>query len=402
MNLREQRNQILVEMRQIIDTAEAENRNLTEDEQSKYDVLMAQADDLASRIERQQKQDALEKSAAADKATVVPVHQRNQPAKADPPAVPAFNRTSLGDTEVRAYAHWLRTGDDGGIRELRASNDTDMNTTTPADGGYAVPTGHYQGIIARRDESMLASQLGVMLIPGSGTTVNVPLDGEADGEFVATNQASDHDRDAPAVGQKAMTLVKYTKKIELSYELLEDEDSQLLTFLNDFVGRGMAKTHNSLLLTEVGSNGTAFKTFAGTSAIAAGEPEDIVGSNDLSAYLDDETGVAWVMRSASYWDIASITGNDRLYAGGPSGEGKTLLGYPVLYSNKAAAIGGGNKSVYFGNWNFVGYREAPGFTVLRDPYSLAYKGQVVFHYYFRTVYGVLQAEAVGYGVHPTA
>lgn len=394
MDLREQRKQFLVEMRQIIDAAEADNRNLTEDEQTKYDGLATQVDELAKRIERQEKQAALEQ------ATQPTVHQRTQPAPQQ--TAPAFNRIGRGDTETGAYAHWLRTGDDGGIRELRASNDTDMNTTTPADGGYAVPTGHYQGIIARRDETMLATQLGVMLIPGTGTTINVPLDGEADGEFVATNQAGDFDRDAPAVGQKAMTLLKYTKKVELSYELLEDEDSQLLAFLNDFVGRGMAKTHNNLLLTEVAANGTSFKTFAGTGAIAAGEPEDIVGNVDLSAYLDDDRGVAWVMRSSTHWDIASITGNDRLYAANPGGGGKSLLGYPVFYSQKAAAIGGGNKSVYFGNWGFVGYREAPGFTVLRDPYSLAGKGQVVFHYYFRTVYGILQAEAVGYGEHPTA
>jgi hypothetical protein len=38
-------------------------------------------------------------------------------------------------------------------------------------------------------------------------------------------------------------------------------------------------------------------------------------------------------------------------------------------------------------------------TVLRDPYSRAAYGEVLFHYYFRADYAVLQAEAIGYGVH---
>jgi len=74
----------------------------------------------------------------------------------------------------------------------------------------------------------------------------------------------------------------------------------------------------------------------------------------------------------------------------------------VHYSAKAGLTAANAKSVFFGNWNFVGKREAPGFTVLRDPYSKAANGQVVLHYYFRTVYDVLQAEAIGYGDHPTA
>jgi HK97 family phage major capsid protein len=316
---------------------------------------------------------------------------------------PAFNKTGLGDSEAKAFAHYVRSGDDGGIRGLKASNDTDMNVGTSADGGYAVPTGHFSGIIARRDEGMLAKRLGVRLIPGVGTTVNVPIDDEADGEFISTAEAASFDRDAPALNQKAMALVKYTKKVELSVELLQDEDSRLMAFLDDFIGRGMAKTHNNLLITEAAANGTSFKTFAATGAIAAGEPEDLVGNNDLGAYIEEDNSVGWVMRNATYWDIASITGNARLYASNLDEKGaRTLLGYPVYMSQKVAAPAADAKSAYFGNWNYVGLREAPGFTFLRDPYSKASTGQVVLHYFFRTVYGVLQAEAIGYGAQASS
>ena len=312
------------------------------------------------------------------------------------------NKTKRGDDEVKALAYFIRTGDKGAIK---ASNDTDMNVGDAADGGNSVPTGHFQNIIARRDESMLARQLGVTLIPGKGTTVNVPLDGEADGEFASTGEGTAFDRDAPVLGQAAMTLVKYSKKIELSVELLEDEDSRLLDFLSNFVGRGMAKTHNDLLITEALANGTKTDDFSQT-AIAAGDLEQMTFDDDLAAYLDDAGSVGWVMKPSTYASVISIaSSNTRFYHANVTDTASprpTLLGYPVYFSNKISAIGSGNKSVIFGNYSQMGYREAPGLTFLRDPYSKAGNGQVVLHYYFRTVYKVLQAEAIGYGQHATA
>jgi HK97 family phage major capsid protein len=276
-----------------------------------------------------------------------------------------------------------------------------MNIGTAADGGNAVPTGFYNQIIARRDESMLSARLPIMRVPGVGTTVDVPLDGEADGEFVATAEAGTMDLDAPAIGKKSLTLAKYTKRMLLSYELLEDTPTAIESFLADFVGRGMAKTHNSLLLTEVATNGTLLKTFAATAAIAFGEPEDIVGNNDLAAYMDDDAAIAWVMRNSTKWDINSLVGDARQYSANGD-NANTLLGYPVYTSQKAAAPAADAKSVYFGNWSYVAMREAPGITFQRDPYSNADTGQLTLRWWFRTVYGVLQAEAIGYAAQAGA
>jgi len=97
--------------------------------------------------------------------------------------------------------------------------------------------------------------------------------------------------------------------------------------------------------------------------------------------------------------IKSILGNNRLYADNNAGGGpgdRSLLGYPVVWSNKAAAIASTAVSVYFGNWNYVGKREDTTFGFLRDPYGAANTGQINLYYSFMTVYKVLQAEAIGY------
>lgn len=388
VELRAERAQILTQAKELAEKAEQ-----TAEDRSKIDELIAKADELAKDIERREK--IAFGMAGLDKTQGRSIGGNKSA---------AVLKIGLGDTEERAFAHYVRTGDGSGLAELRASNDTTMNITTDADGGYAVPTGHYQGIIARRDEAMLATKLGVRRIPGKGTSVNIPTDGEDDGEFVSTAESNAYDRDAPAIGRVVSTLVKYTKKVDLTVELLEDEDSAILNFLNDFVGRGMAKTHNSLLLTEVAANGTALKTFASATVIAVDELEPITYNEALGNYLDDGGSVAWVMQRAVHGEIVLLDDTSiRRYANNQmGGDGPVLLGYPVYYSAKSGATAASAKSVYFGNWNYVGYREAPGMTVIRDPYSRAGYGEVIFHYMFRCDYNVLQAEAIGYGVHPSA
>src|SRR3972149_1977127 len=70
------------------------------------------------------------------------------------PKAPGHNRIGLGDTEERAWCHYIRTGDHGGLQfggfpgEQRASNDTTMNITTAGDGGDGGPAGGPPGGIA--------------------------------------------------------------------------------------------------------------------------------------------------------------------------------------------------------------------------------------------------------------
>jgi HK97 family phage major capsid protein len=393
MNAREiraQRAQLLEDTQKLVIAAEAEDRDLSPEEKTNYDGNLAEADALLKRAERAEK---IGEMAGGLQGVI------------EDRKAPAYNRIKLGDSEERALAHYIRTGDGGGLMEQRASNDTTMNITTNVDGQYLVPTGHYQQVIARRDESMLATALGVRKIPGKGTTVNVPVDNEDDGEFIVTSESGAFDRDAPATTQIAMTLLMYTKKIDLTYQLLEDEDSQLMAFLGDFVGRGLAKTHNALLLTEVAASGTTLKTFASATVIAVDELEPITFNEALSNYMDDTGSVSWVMQRAVHGEIVLLDDTSiRRYANNAMGneEGPSLLGFPVKYSAKSGATAASAKSVYFGNWNYVALREAPSMTMLRDPYTRSSYGEVVINYYFRAVYKVLVAEAIGFGVHPSA
>ena len=312
--------------------------------------------------------------------------------------------SSLGEKdEMKGFMHYIRTGKENSVmKALKASNDTDMNIGTAADGQYLVPTGHYQNVITRRDESALWTKLGVTEIPGVGTTVNVPYDDEADGEFVVATETAEFDDDAPATGRKSLTLAKYAKIIRISHELLRDEDSRLESFLANWVGRGMAKTHNDLLITEVESYGTSLKTFASATAVAKGELEDMMFQADMVSYLDGGSA-NWVMSGPSYAKIISVVGDARTYAQTPQGAFREqILGFPVQFTNKADTIAASKKSIFFGDWSQVGVRNGQGLQLIRDPYTRARYGQIELVYLFDCVYGVLNAEAIGFGVHPSA
>ena len=91
-------------------------------------------------------------------------------------------------------------------------------TAAAADGAISVPDWVHQNIIARRMKPCFLWRWVNRRVPGKGTTVNYPIDNEADGEFVLTSEQVDaytntFDRDSPAVSKKAFTLLKYTKDI---------------------------------------------------------------------------------------------------------------------------------------------------------------------------------------------
>ncbi len=297
---------------------------------------------------------------------------------------------------IKGFLNYIKTGD---MSAVKASNPVDMAEGAVATGGAAVPTGFYNKIIARRSESMLADKLGVTRIPGKGLTVQVPVDNEDDGEFVSTAEAAAWDKDTPSLNRVDMTLVKYTKDIPMSIELLRDEDANLEDFLADWIGRGMAKTHNNLLVTEVTTNGTNLNAAIGTpTAYTGGFAEKMAFA--IPDYLEPGS-TGWITSGPNYGLIAGLTGNARLYNTDPQGNSAVpqLMGYPVYFSSKVAAVAASAKSILFGNFRFVGLREGHQLTILRDPYSLASKGQVVLHVHFDAVYKVLQAKAVGYGAH---
>lgn len=385
--------QRLTEIRKRMEALNAAE-NFGETEQREWDVLKAETQRINAWLERNAE------------AAELPVAAMDTETRAEdnmtPQGAPAVHKRRVPDTPEGIYCHYLRTNDPMAAAELRAYNNTDMNVTTAADGEVAVPVGMVQDIVARRDEMALWSKLGVRRVPGKGTTVNYPIDNEADVLFAAVNESGTVGQDAPALTEKAFTLVKYGKYITLTWEILRDEDANLLAFLSDWIARGWAATHNSLLVTEVLANGTAGLTLDAAAAIGAAEVPELVGK--LAPEYQDNA--QWLMHQGTWSYLQGLVSTSPfLFAptpGGMPGAGPSLWNYPLNQSSYMTALGASVKSMVFGNFNFLGMREGTSMTTLRDPYTVATSGQVRLHYWFDAVYGVLQAEAIQYATHPSA
>lgn len=405
------------EARAIIEKADTEQRAITEAEETRYDEIVAEMDALKADIARREKLEGftgVSKPQNEARGAQVPAHHQRRTADTPEAIMCRYIRSRGMDAgagrEMNAAAmEQYRNGDhianaeiQQAFREERASNDTIMNITTAADGGNLVPTGHYNRIIARKDEGGLAARLPIMPVPGVGTTVDVPIDNEADGEFVSTAEQVDaktnnFDRDAPALDKVQMTLVKYTKKIELTDELMIDNDSNLMAWLEYRVGLGLQKTDNNLIVTAALAGGTAAITLGAAAAATVTDIPRLVYAQ-ADGYEDNSW---WVMRKATEGSYRALTGNNFQLANTPMGMDRgDLWGFPTATTSKMPAIGGGNKSVLFGDFSYMGVRRMPGLTLLVDPYTV--DGMVVLKYYYRVIFKVLQAAAIVYGTHPTA
>jgi HK97 family phage major capsid protein len=324
---------------------------------------------------------------------------------AQPPVnrAPSVNVTGLGEDGdgVKAFMHYMRTGDEGAVRSLKAYNDTDMNVGTAADGGYAVPTPLYNQIIAKRDEMSILPQMGMMQVPGKGLTARVPIDNEADVVFASVAEAGSVLQDAPAISYKDFTLVKYGKTINLSWELLRDEDANLQSFLSNWVARGLAATENTAIMTELRASGTAGLTLDVATAVGYTEIPEMVGK----LAPEYQANAKWILNPATVAYIQGVNSASSFlfapgatsYAGMPS-----LWGFPVIQTAQASSLVASAKSLIFGDFSFVGYRRSTSLTVIRDPYTVANLGQLRLVYWFDFVPGVLQAEAIQYATHPSA
>jgi HK97 family phage major capsid protein len=397
--LKDERKALHVRQVAMLEKAETEKRALTPEE----DVEMSGIEDQIKALEVQiERYSAIEQRAASFNE----VESRRNSA---PPQGFNFNKnTGIGDNALKATAAYVKRGDRSGLAALdnaqltdfmAASNDTDMNVTTAEDGGVLVPTAHFQGIVAKRNESALFGPLGVTPFNGyRGTTLNVPAETGSANVFVSTAESPGTvDRDAPVLGTAALTYVNFTKSIELTNDLRDMEDSQLMVFLTNYVGRALALTHNSALVTEALAGGTTVALGAAAAA-TAGDVETL----EYAVAAEYADGAFFVMRRATLGAYRKLTGNPFLYQATPAGMAPRALGESQAFlSSFVPAIGAGNKSSIFGNFEYMGMREIP-LTFLYDPYSKANTSRVMLHYRTSIVYKTLNADAIYYGTHPTA
>jgi HK97 family phage major capsid protein len=268
------------EAKHLLDTAGAEKRDLTAEEQEKYDRISEDLDTRGAIIEQLK---ADEERAARLDAAAAELRTDEAPAGDD---TDAETIRAMARGEVRSYNFEKR----------------DVTTTST---GAPVPTSFYDQVIlkARLVGPML--DVPTQLNTTSGETIQVPSLSAYSSSSTVTAQGANFSESDPTFNSFVnLGAFKYGFLIQVSREMIEDSGVDLLGFLADQVGNGLGyNVQNALtngtgtvqpqgIVTAAGSGITGATSVSG--AFTCRQPDRPVlqprrgGSSASGRRLDDE------------------------------------------------------------------------------------------------------------------
>jgi HK97 family phage major capsid protein len=319
----------------------------------------------------------------------------------DAKTAPAVLKLPAGDDALKAFAHFARTGDAKAYPGInaKASTDSTSNITTAGDGGSGVPVSLANSVVEKAYVSSIMPQVGVQRFTADGNTLEI-VTGTATSAFVEKAESAAGDRDAATVGKTTLTARRFSKKQDVTVQLLGDNGVDILRYFENYVAAAYALTLNAEFVTEIIAGGTEALTLNANNAIGAAElPELMYTLPD--GYWEN---ASWIMRRATEGYLRGLVGDQFYFPAGTSEAGKPgggqLLGYPAYTTDQMAAQGADADVLVFGDFSTVAWLEKAGLDVIRDPFSRADNGEVIFHWSFRMDVEALNADAIRYARQP--
>jgi len=376
--LREERQVSLDEMTALINVAEAEDRNLTDDEQKSFDATEKNVNDLASRIDR------LERSLELAKNN--PVSFKTQDvAKTDKD----LKRFSFGAVAKAAYTGQL----DGIIKEM----DTEARMEAPGQmfRGVAVPS------IALQTRAALGEQAGVEVAPFvdqlqsnsvlvqaganfySGLTADrkFPIISSISSTFIGENLDGATDvAESGAFSTVTLEPNKLISVVGMSAELMA-QNPGVEAALQRNMAQAITAQWEKNLLADADATGGPASIFA-----LANEVADSATALAISDIFTMETNVlanninpaaarlAYIFDAAGLGGAKTLAGKEYV-AGFMDNFQKQINTYPYhVSSNVGNAASGIAQQVLFGDFSDIHLGQFSGLSVLFDPYTNASKG----------------------------
>lgn len=393
--MRERRNALAKEIRNLMDKHPVANNSWGADQQKEYDDKMGEIERLEGAITREQKMLDL----AAEKEFK---ELGGRDVDAD------------GKGKLRAlHKKWLRGGNNAITQEEWAAIRNTMSTTTGSEGGYAVQTD-----IAKELIDSLKAYGGMRLVADifateQGNPLSYPTsDGTAEtGEVIAENTTA---TGADIVfGTKALNTFKFSSKIvAVPFELLQDSAIDVEGLVNKRLRQRLGRITNTKYTVGSGTgepqgvSGVATAGKVGTTGQTLTVIyDDIV---DLQEAVDDAYQQAgncvFMMAQSSRKVVRKIKDgqsrpifNPGFEVGTPKGTPDELLGRPLIINGDVAAMAANAKSILYGDFNYYKIRDAMQVTLFRFTDSAYAKlGQVGFLAWMRSGGNLMDTSAVKY------
>lgn len=359
---------------------ENHNGEWKQEHQEKYDASMLELDDIKAQIDRTTAM--LEKiSDEAIENSVIESAERNAHKNGKSESLALFNKWARGGDRVMTADDW------SSIRNA-------TSTTTPAEGGYTVPTEVASSVMEALKAFGGVREVATVISTASGAPINFPTsDGTSEiGEIVAENTtATDLD---PSFGVVTLQPYKFSSKVvAIPYELLQDSTVDIVGFVSSRLGTRLARAQNLYFTTGTGTAQPKGVVTAAAAGIvgATGQTTSVTFENlvDLFHTIDpayrQSPGVAFMMNDACLRVIRKLKDSQNRPVFLPGFQGLSaelpneVLGKKVVINQDMSAMGANVKSILFGDFSRYTIRDVMGMTLFRfDDSAYAKKGQVGF------------------------
>jgi HK97 family phage major capsid protein len=327
------------EAKALLDSAAAEKRDLSAEENQTYDRIMADLDSRSLVMETMKAQaDREERAAEAMKGFEAQV----KPAVV---SVPEVNEAEL----IRSLAR-------GEIR----SHSFEKRDVTKGSTGAPVPTSFYDQVIllARHVGPML--ETSTILNTAGGENLQIPSLSAYSTGTVTSEAGIIGESDPTFNAFKTLGAYKYSFLTQISREMVEDAGVDILGFLATQTGNALGYAVNGALTTGTGTvQPTGIVTAAGSGitggtgvsgAFTADNLIDLVYSVDTAGRTLPGTG--WQLNAQGISAVRKLKDSAGQYLFSPSLSADArdlLLGYPIFENPAMAAPATSAKSVIFGH-----------------------------------------------------
>lgn len=389
--LRHKRGNAFDQAKGILAVADKANRNLTAEEETRFNAFHTEMEELRSQIERLEKMSSLEadingKEEVRAGRTVGAVENPN-----------AENPNYRG-----AFNAYLRKG----VLSPEIESRTAMSVGTAGNGGYTVPT-HLAAdieVALKAFGGMRAS--GAEVIPtADGTPLLLPTSTDVSNVgFIVNENTSITQVSGPGFGQVSLPVYMYSSGIvNISLQLLQDSAYDMDGFVRNTVITRIGRIQNTHFTTGDGSSKpfgvvaqvTTGFTGAAVAAVTTDELYDLKASVDPSYVANGK----WMFSNTTLASIKKLkgsTGYSLWQPGLASGAPDRIDGDPYIINTDMASLGAANVAILYGDFSKYKIRDVrDGITVLRLNERYADIGQVAFVALMRSG-GVL----VDAGTHP--
>lgn len=376
-----ERGRLVDSMRGILDKAEAEDRDLTADEQETYAKMESDEESVAKRIAR------MNKLAAAESSLEAPVSNGTRMVLDD-------GHTRASDAYRAAFEEYTRKGKNA----LSGDFLNALQVGTDSEGGYITPEEYDTMLVeALQDINEFRNYVTVV---NTESDRNIPVESTLGSATWTAEEAAYTESDA-AFGQVVLGAHKLGTIIKVSEELLMDAFFDVGSYLARNFGKRFGLAEEAAFVNGNGSgkptgffgSASAGVTAAGAAAITADEMIDLYHSLGRPY----RKNAVWVMKDSTVKLIRKLKDSDGQYIWQPglqAGQPDRILARPLITSSAAPAATTGLKSVAFGDLSYYTVADRAGTVVQRLNELYAANGQVGFRAFKRMDGKLTLAESI--------